>query len=145
MQDVAPSSTVSSGVETPGGGSGDEAGGGGEGGGGAFDTSALGKRLGRRRPGLGRGGAKPAEPAPKGSCTKDEPKKPKKKASNVETVTCVCDLAPQARAALPALRRCGFWWFHEHSSCRHPCTMLRPLIRDNSDNEDAHGTGNATV
>jgi hypothetical protein len=44
---------------------------------GAFDTSALGKRLGRRRPGLGRGGAKAPEPEPHKSPQRDA--KPKKK------------------------------------------------------------------
>ena len=44
---------------------------------GAFDTSALGKRLGRRRPGLGRGPAKAPEPEPHKSPQRDA--KPKKK------------------------------------------------------------------
>lgn len=106
VQDGAPFPTASSGVETPGGGSGDEAGGGGEGGGGAFDTGALGKRLGRRRPGLGRGGAKtlnpkPAEPAPKGSCSKDEHKKPKKKASGDETPPPVWTVISRRRQGQP--------------------------------------------
>ena len=47
---------------------------------GAFDTSALGKRLGRRRPGLGRGAAKAPEPEPHKSPQRDA--KPKKKVLN---------------------------------------------------------------
>ena len=78
MQGDTPSSGAASGADSPDGDSGAEDGGA------AFDRSALGKRLGKRRPGLGRGGAKaPEPPAPKGSPSKDD-KKPKKKVGFLE-------------------------------------------------------------